>query len=72
MPSDAGAALRAELGGEPPDGLVAALSDAELRTLADVVRAAKRRQSKALEDAGNEALGHLPGLVRKGVERALR
>jgi hypothetical protein len=72
MATDAGAALRAELGSPPPEGLVAALDADELEALAECVRGAKRRQTEALKRAGDDALGHLPGLVRKAVLRVLR
>jgi hypothetical protein len=64
--------LRAELGADPPPGLVAALSGDELRALAAAVQEAKARQRAALDKAGNDALSHLPGLVRKAVLRMLR
>jgi len=72
MTTDGATALRAELGTEPAAGLVEALDARELEALAETVRAAKVRQRKALEQAGDEALGHLPGIVRKGVLRVLR
>jgi hypothetical protein len=72
MPTDAHGALRAELGAEPPPGLVKALGPDELEALAGTVRAAKERQRRALERAGDDALRHLPGIVRKGVLRVLR
>jgi hypothetical protein len=65
-------ALAAELGAEPPGGLVAALSSDDLAALAAEVRDAKRRQAEALARAGDEALGHLPRLIRMAVERMLR
>jgi hypothetical protein len=64
--------LRAELGADPPPGLVAALSPKELGELTSAVREAKARQRAALDRAANDALGHLPGLVRRAVLRMLR
>ena len=72
MATDARGALRAELGAEPPPGLVGALGPDDLDALARTVREAKERQRRALERAGDDALGHLPGIVRKGVLRVLR
>ena len=72
MEENAVAAVRAELGADPPEGFVATLSSEELASFAATVRDAKRRQAEELRRAGEEALGHLPGLVRKAVERALR
>ena len=63
--------LAAELGGDPPRGLVEALSPAELASLADSLNAAKRRQSEALERAIKDALGHVPFVFRGAVELVL-
>ena len=64
--------LRAELRADPPPGLVAALDAESLTLLAGAVRDAKLRQRQALEKAADDALSHLPRLVRKAVVRVLR
>jgi hypothetical protein len=64
--------LRAELGADPPPGLIASLEPEALDALTAAVRDAKARQRAALDQAGNDALSHLPGLVRKAVLRVLR
>ncbi len=64
--------LRAELGANPPDGLVAALSQKELGALAAAVGEAKQRQRLALDKASKDALSHLPWVVRKAVQAVLR
>jgi hypothetical protein len=62
--------LEAELGGPAPDGL-AALSEGERRAFADVLGAAKARQSRELEVAVEEALGVVPRLLRGTMRKAL-
>jgi hypothetical protein len=64
--------LRAELGADPPPGLIAHLDDRALQHLTGAVRAAKTRQREALERAEQGALGHLPRLVRKAITTILR
>src|SRR5207302_10103360 len=63
-------ALARELGASPPAGL-ALLSEAELRSLAEAVGGARRRQAAELEAAGERALGHLPRLLRVAVRKVL-
>lgn len=64
--------LRAELGTEPPPGLIARLDDAALEHLTGAVRAAKDRQREALTRAEEGALRHLPRLLRKAIRTVLR
>jgi hypothetical protein len=64
-------ALATELGAEPPRGLVETLTFEELLTLAQSLDVAKRRQSKALDIAIEEALGHVPFIFRSAVELVL-
>lgn len=71
-PTDAVAELRSALGADPPQALVAALRPEHVAELAAEVRAAKRRQAAALKRAGEEALRHLPRLVRVAVMRVAR
>jgi hypothetical protein len=72
MTENAVGELRAELGADPPEGLVAALGADEIAALASEVRDAKRRHAQTLARAGEEALGHLPRLVRLAIKRMLR
>lgn len=65
---DALSALRAQLGAAAPEGL-GGLSDDELRDLITAVDDARRRQSRALGEAGERALGHIPRLLRGPVRR---
>jgi hypothetical protein len=69
MPEDD---LRAELGAEPPPGLLAGLDARGLTDLTAAVRAAKTRQREALDRAERGALSHLPRLVRKALRTVLR
>jgi hypothetical protein len=64
-------ALEAELGAEPPSGLVEVLAPDQLQTLADSLGTAKRRQSQALDRAIKDALGHVPFVFRGAVELIL-
>jgi hypothetical protein len=63
--------LEAELGAEPPSGLVEVLAPDQLQTLADSLGTAKRRQSQALDRAIKDALGHVPFVFRGAVELIL-
>jgi hypothetical protein len=65
---DALTGLRSQLGAGAPDGL-AQLSDEELRDLAAAVGDARHRQARALAEAGERALGHIPRLLRGPVRR---
>lgn len=66
--TDAYEALRAQVGDPIPDG-VRALRPEELRDLASAVQDARRRQTKALAQAGERALSHIPRLLRGPVRR---
>lgn len=68
MPNDELNALRRQLGGTVPDGL-RQLSAKELRDLSDAVSGARRRQAKAVAEAGERALGHIPRLLRGPVRK---
>lgn len=63
-------ALEAQLGAKAPRG-VAALTAAELQDLADAVREARHRQAAELQAAGDKALGHIPWLLRKPIQRVM-
>ena len=66
--TDAYQALREQVGEPLPEG-VAALRPEELRDLAGAVHEARRRQTKALAQAGERALSHIPRLLRGPVRR---
>lgn len=68
MSDEAYQALREQVGDSLPDG-VRALGSAELHDLAGAVRDARRRQRKALAEAGERALSHVPRLLRGPVRR---
>jgi hypothetical protein len=68
---EAARALEEQLGAPPPPGIVAALTPAELERLAAVVREARREQRRALARAGEEALRHVPRLLRPAVRKAV-
>ena len=64
------AALRAELGAEPPEAL-RALSDDALRHLLDSLRAQKAHQRAALDSAITQGLTVVPTLLRGAVRKIL-
>lgn len=64
--------LRAELGSDPPPGMIAQLDERALDHLTNAVRAAKLRQREALDRAEAGALSHLPRLLRKAIRTVLR
>jgi hypothetical protein len=68
MADDGFTALRAQLGGEAPDGL-RALDDEHLRDLAGAIAGARRRQTAILNAAGDRALGMVPRLLRGPVKK---
>jgi hypothetical protein len=61
-------ALEAELRATIPDG-VRAIGDEHLKDLADAVTAARHRQMAALAAAGDQALGHVPKLLRAPIRK---
>jgi hypothetical protein len=71
MADDGIDALRAQLRAEPPAG-VARLTAEELADLTAAIAAAQRRQARALEEAGEQALGHLPKVLRIAVRKVVR
>ncbi len=62
--------LEAELGGQPPDGL-SALDATERGALVGVLRDAKERQSRELEEAVEQSLGVVPRLLRGTIRKVL-
>jgi hypothetical protein len=65
-----GDTLEAELGGQPPDGL-SGLDGSERRAFAGILRNAKERQSRELDEALEESLGVVPRLLRGTVRKVL-
>lgn len=61
-------ALRQQLGGKAPAGL-RALEDDQLAELAGAIREARHREAAALAEAGEQALSHIPRLLRGPVRR---
>jgi hypothetical protein len=61
-------ALEAQLGSSVPRG-VRALSEAELKDLAQAVESARRRQTASLIEAGDRALNRIPRLLRGPVKK---
>lgn len=62
------AALRRALNGIAPDGL-RALEPGDLEHLAAAVRESRHRQNRALAEAGDHALRHVPRLLRGPIRR---
>jgi vacuolar-type H+-ATPase subunit H len=62
--------LAEQLGGSLPEG-IEALEEHERRDLADALRDARRRQAKALAEAGEEGLRYVPALLRGAVRKAV-
>lgn len=60
--------LSAALGGKLPAG-AEALTAEELADLADAIEAAQKRQSEALTQAAEDALGFVPRLLRGTVRK---
>lgn len=60
--------LRSALGGSLPPS-AKALADEEALDLADSIKAARRRQSDALTDSAEQALGFIPKLLRGTVRK---
>ena len=63
-------ALEAQLQGPVP-GALHDLDDRHLRELADAIRDARRRQAAELQAAGDQALSHIPRLLRIPIRKAL-
>ncbi|HVW43728.1 MAG TPA: hypothetical protein VHC18_20505 [Amycolatopsis sp.] len=61
--------LAGQLGGLPES--VEALPEQHKQDLADAVYEARRRQGAALAKAGDDALRHVPALLRPAVRKAV-
>lgn len=68
VPAGGFPALRRALGGSAPEGL-RRLSDDDLTHLADAILDARRRQGRALAEAGERSLRHIPRLLRGPIRR---
>ena len=62
------ATLRRALDGSAPEGL-RTLAPADLEHLATAVSESRRRQNRALAEAGDHALRHVPRLLRGPIRR---
>ncbi|WP_328444530.1 MULTISPECIES: hypothetical protein [unclassified Amycolatopsis] len=62
--------LADQLGGDLPEG-IEALEEHERQDLSDALRDARRRQAKALAEAGEEGLRYVPALLRGAVRKAV-
>lgn len=62
--------LAEQVDGPLPDG-VEALTDEHKQVLADALGRARRRQAAALQDAGENALAHIPFFLRPAVRKAV-
>jgi hypothetical protein len=69
---DKGEQLRAAVDADPPRALVDALEPDHLDALAAKVTAAREHQREALARAGDDALRHVPKLLRGPLQRMLR
>jgi hypothetical protein len=70
MSDDGLHALEAELRASAPKGL-RGLTEADLRDLAGAVAAARHRQAAELQAAGDQALRHIPRLLRGPIRKVL-
>lgn len=59
------------LGGETPPQELASLEDQELESLVTSVQQLQRHQESELERALEDALSHIPALLRKSVRKML-
>jgi hypothetical protein len=71
MAGDGRELLEGELGAPPPAG-VSELADASLADLAAAIHEAKRKQAKALAEAADRAVSHIPRLLRAPVRAIFR
>ena len=60
--------LEDELRGPLPDGL-RGLTDAQREDLANAINDARRRQAAAFAEAGENAFGHIPRILRGPIRR---
>jgi len=68
---DGARALEQELGAPVPPALAETLDPADLERFAETLRRARREQSRALADAGDEAMRHVPAVLRPAVRKLL-
>jgi hypothetical protein len=70
MSTDRLNALEEQLGAKPPEAL-AALTDGQVRDLVGAVKEARHRQAAELAAAGEQALRHIPKLLRAPLRKML-
>ena len=70
MSTDRLKALEQQLGTAPPEGLTA-LTDEQVSDLALAIRDARHRQAAELAAAGDQAMRHIPKLLRAPVRKVL-
>jgi hypothetical protein len=70
MSTDRLRALAEQLGTAPPEGLKG-LTDTQLSDLAGAVREARHRQAAELAAASDQALRHIPKLLRTPLRKVL-
>ena len=70
MAEDQMAQLKAALGGQDLDEL-SALGEDQQKALLALIEAAQRQQGEELQKASEEALSHVPALLRGAVRRLL-
>jgi hypothetical protein len=63
-------ALKAQLGGRFPPALTG-VDDGSLGDLADAVASARRRQAAEIAAAGDQALSHIPRLLRVAIRKVV-
>lgn len=63
--------LREQLRAEPPAGL-GRLAAEDVHHLAEAIQSARTRQAAALEQAGEQAFGSIPRLLRGPIRRVMR
>jgi hypothetical protein len=63
--------LEKELGGSVPSG-IRSLESGAVEDLAVAIREAKRRQAQELAAAGEQALDHIPRLLRAPIRKMFR
>ena len=65
------AGLRTQLPAEPPAGL-GEISGEHIAHLSEAIRAARHRQAEALEQAGQQAFGYVPRLLRGPIRKIIQ
>ena len=69
MAASARKAIEQALGAKVPKGVASSLGDDELLRLATMISAAREQQARELDEALENALGHIPRLMRGAIRR---